>query len=773
MADEDIEIRYVSTGFESLRVQFDEMLKRFDQISEKAASVGEGLKKFSSGIGIGDVVKNFEGISSKVSEVGDKIKEFGGRLGGWFSEAGNAVSGALGPVLSFAEGIGKVGAALVVLAGVGALAAGAAIIKFTENIVMMIDKDKELETSLYGITKSWETVGKISEFSTAYAEKYAVGVNQVQSSIRQLSFVPEARKAISEGDVDMMGRYMDVIMRLRAISPERGIEGATMALRQTLAGQFTMLQRGYAIPVGAMAAQAGMTQTEMSKTPDLAFGALESWTRKAVPTDVLEAQSRLISSQLDRMRDRWIEWLKTIGRTEVYDKVAEYVKKLADAFVGFLASERAVAIAKAIGEALVGMMEMIERIFNTNIDWSKIGNISDLWKTVVQITENAEKELSGAFVSLLSKAVSTAVTVAVKLFIPLGKAILEGIFEGIKQAGEEHPIITAIMATAGGAAAGLMAGGPWGALVGGGLSLLASQLPGQWAVISQVLEALGLKASEASAAVVELKGSLEMLPSHVPFAAPGAGEGEPSETRFLAGWGKIREKLTTPEEESKRAVMPIERQFAMVEAWEKMQARIVKAGQPETYEETEMRIARERAPIREKWQAGQMPIEEWRTTTKKWETEDIRREQTRSMQEEYTGRLQGILKMPNIERFPDMQQKIYSQLFGVSLERGDVGGAKDYQKKMLDAIEASFQKAAGEEDAKKKGQEDNTQALNWNTEEIKKLGEALKSGKMVSLGPEGLPTKPASETPATTPAPASDQIYYSVNGGEPTTLWNG
>lgn len=502
---------------------------------------------------------------------------------------------------------------------------------------------------------------------------------------------------------------MDLARALVLIRPEAGIQGAETALRQAFMGRWRGLQQ-YGIRPEDVAALQGVSVKTLEHKPEVALAGLEKWKEQAVGADALAQSLKTVSAQVTMMHSTWHEWLETIGKTGIYDKVVGYMEKLRISFSQFMESSNMRKWTTEINGALESVADTIANVFTKGINWGNVSSFSDLWEAAKQVASNlwdsVKEPLAEGFKKALSFAAEAAVTVIEEAFVPVGMAIGGAIVKGSKKAMEEHPLAT--MGAAGVAGAMSGPGGFWGKAISGVAAMELVALPTQigavkslWSGYADFMEGIG---SRVEAAIGRILGRKE-----VPFIPPPFPTAEEhGQAERAAAW---REKLM-PEEhgQAERAAafaalptpprgplpeIPIaEKEYSLYKLWEHMAATMAKT-----------------------------PVGPQEPTTASYlfatgkikEPEYFQRRQMEEFQEERMTRLGKIAEMPEAEAAT--KSKIFQEMFGVAAGKGDFSKAQEYMNKSIDAM-VEAQKTVVTDTKEQKA---NTKATADNTGEANKL----------------------------------------------------
>jgi hypothetical protein len=454
----DIKIKYGSTGFEKAKKELREM----EMIG---ATSGDWFKS----------------TQKSLKEVGSAHENFTKT----FTAGLQTVASAAGSV---AMSIVKIGTVVTAVSGIVAGVGVAAFTKWSVSVLKTTETFRMLETSLYGATKSWESVNKVSEFAKKYAAEYPAMYKDIMQAMQSFAYIPALKPMIMKGDVEEMHKMMTIVQGMMTMRPEQGVSGAIYALREAMAGNWRSLQMRFDIPIASIAKSAGMSMEEMRRSPAEAVKALKSFIDEFVGADTMAMMAKNLSIQIGNLKDKYEMWLDKLGKTGVYQKVVDYLIKLNNVQERFMASERFQKWTEQINKFLEDVVDRIAGIFTKGIDWESIATMGQLGEALKQVGRNAIEELKKVWEAAkeplaealkgVFKFVGSAAAEAFKeAVLPALKEIAKQVPEMSKAAMKEAPIST--MGTAFLTGAALTPGGPVPKLIGGTVAAEAVALPTQ------------------------------------------------------------------------------------------------------------------------------------------------------------------------------------------------------------------------------------------------------------------------------------------------------
>ena len=641
------------------------------------------------------------------------LEEVGSKGYGAFAQLSAGIQNAKGHVSDFIGHLTRLGAVVTgvigALGGVGVYAAA----RWTEGMLKATESNRNLEASLMGVMRNQGAVNKIMEFARGYAATSPVATyHEVLETMRELAYQPAFKPIM--GDPAEMKRVMDVVQGLATMRPQEGIEGATQALRQAMSGVWVTMQRQYGIRKETLAAQAGMPAEEMEFSPAKSFKALEQFVLSSTQ------QTTNLTSVMKKLRESYTDWLETIGNAGIYDKALGYLQKLNESFMNLSGGTAVSGAAKAISLFLESIADAIARILTVGIDWDKIANQEDAMSAFRKLAENTINEFRRAWEEnkdAINLTIKEAIVFSADVATDVGKSLGLAIWEGMREQAKRPLDIG------------------FGKPALGGFVAPKWEGPTPWA------------RTGISPVMPDVWNRMYTLPEYMKTPARPLAEAAPP--------------------------LGLQKQFQLYGEWSKMAGAL--AEMPlETAFPSEMmdRLLRERKPMREKWEAGQMPSEEWQTYSKDWEERYARISRMdlfRGMQEKMLFR---ITETP--EQGPAAAAArggAYQQLFGISMARGDRPGAESYMEKALSELKKSFQEQAQLGLSIKENAtvtKDNAGATRDNVGATKELIQAIKqlagSGALNQKGESGVAYSGAIVA-SQEPKPTGDEIRYDVERG--------
>lgn len=668
----DVTLRYGSTGFSKVKGELGFFSKASKRIEGDFAKVGKSAK------------------ATEAPVVGFFTK-FRGAIG--------AVSGVMGRFLVIAA---KVIAAVTAVGVAAAGIATAGFLKLNYGMLKTTEGFKLLEISLYGVLKSWDKVRVVSDFAKEYAATYPAMYGDIMRAMSSMAMMPALKGIFTKGDVAGMMDIMNIVQAMATMRPDQGITGALFALREALGGNWRTLQYRFDVPLKSVAATVGMSIEAMRESPQAAMKALKGWTNATVGAETMALAARNLGTQLGNIKDQYEMWLDRLGKTGIYDKVIGFIVGINDAISGLLESAKLDEWTDMINEALEKIADRVSRVFTEGIDWAGIENISELVDAFKQVGKNAMDAMGEAWRAnkdVLLKALESAVQYAAeglafaveKIFIPVGIGIGKGIYQGVKSYLEKSPllgIITKAMAlTRPGAP---MVKGLYGlgealgtAMVGGAAAGPGAMPPG-WEERRR-LETLSAMGIEPVKRLMTGKEEMRALREEGKEPSVLLGLGREDAPKIIGQ--KIADFLNMMdrrrlERASRREIdimdlmkpiakTPLGGPLAGYQMWAGMAGALAKAPREE-------RVSPGMA-----FATGAIGYEEYR-----------KRGRIEEFQAKQMEKLIGIVEEP--EAAQAVRAGGYQQLFGIAMQRGELGKAETFMEKALEAQTGAMDKQAAE-----------------------------------------------------------------------------
>lgn len=687
MAD-DIRIKYGSTGFEKI--------------------VGELASLEKQGGGAANWFKPLQTSLKDAEESGTSFtSKFTSSISSMLPMVGNVV-------LKIAE----IGAAI---AAVAAVATGVGVAAFTSWTVSMLkttESFKMLETSLYGATKSWETVGMVSKFAKEYAAEYPAMYKDVMQVMQSMAYMPQMKPMIERGDVEEMKSMMDVVQGLMTMRPEQGTQGAMFALREALSGNWRSLQMRFDVPIASIAQSAGMTMEQMKANPEAAVKALKAFTNEFVGAETMAMMAKNLSIQVGNLKDKYQMWMDTLGKTGVYDKVVGYIIKLNEVFDSMMKSERFKKITEEINSVLEDITERIAGIFTKGVNWESIATLGGLEDVLKKIGNNAIEEfkkvwevakdpLGKALTGVFSFVGSAAAGAFKDALLPAVRATIAEVKKISDEYSKEKPLEASATRVGIGSAVGGLIAGPKGLLLGPLLESLGGYTEIIGVVVKSGAEGISWLEKQTKDRLTKILAQIKEFSGQV---QPGLGEEwktvEEVKKMLTFPWIKnvgFRKALGLEPLSSEKGVEEFKKWMTeppreWTGPWDTRMAR-GKAFVPTT---AEQEFERYGMWSRMAGALAQAPMEAPKTASYLFATGAISLEelQKRRKVEEFQGlqmrKLEDITAMP--EAGAELKTKLYEQMFTVSMGRGEFGKAESFMNKALESLIASLK---GESESKK------------------------------------------------------------------------
>ena len=650
----DVKISYGSTGFEKVNEELIQLER-----------TGGGAHAW------------FKPLQSSLIEAERAGESFVSKLSSGLQSVASVAGGVVGEIAKIAVGITAV-------TGVIGGAATIAFASWSKSILTTTESFRMLEISLYGALKSWESVNKVSEFAKKYSAEYPAMYKDVMQAMQSFAYIPSMKPMLEKGDVTEMKKMMDIVQALTTMRPEQGTQGALFALREALSGNWRSLQMRFDLPIESIAKAGGMTMEQMTKSPAKAIKALEAFTGEFVGVDTMAMMAKNLGTQVDNLREKYNLWKESIGKAGFYDKVINYLLKLNEAFENLLKSETLEKITKQISSFMESIADKIAWIFTEGINWEGITDMKGALEAFRKVGQNAMDALreawevakgpvSDALKGVITFGAEVAIDAAKDLFIPVGESIAAGIIVGLEQGMKEHPFAMMLVGFLTGAA--VTPGGPMAKLIGGAVGMEAVALPSQiktvkslWQSYDEFMRGMGEQ--------VEDKLGIGRKPESFvakPYTGPRPWQ-KPEElavTPPQAGWiqewiGSYRPTKTTAPWQ-----MGAEEKFSQYGMWSKMAGQLAAVG-----EEPEKKTPLSRLINKEI---------DWATM--------LRQEKVEAFKGQQMGRLEEIAGMP--EAGPEIRGKVFGEMFGLSMAKGDFGKAESYMNKALNEMVLAMKQQAG------------------------------------------------------------------------------
>jgi tetratricopeptide (TPR) repeat protein len=295
------------------------------------------------------------------------------------------------------------------------------VVDLGKNVAATTDEFRRMEASLVGITGSARAARDLTREIAESARGLPVTKLEALQGIRGLAFTPGTAGAIAtpgEGRGPAIESLLRTLTGLATIDPEQGIKGAQFAVREALSGEFRSLRFRFEISPDAVAASIGKSLEDLKADPRLTIEALSKFVDTFVGQDAVNAFNRLLSTQANRLRGAFQEFLNLVGDQGIYDRLVSLVGGLADALSGASRGGQAALLGGAtivsqsldrfLDNVLSAVGATIFSLTGKNIDLNKAikeGDVAKLGEAVGAIIEQLSK-LASFFVLLIPDIVS-------------------------------------------------------------------------------------------------------------------------------------------------------------------------------------------------------------------------------------------------------------------------------------------------------------------------------------------------------------------------------
>ena len=197
---------------------------------------------------------------------------------------------------------------------------------------------------------------EISSLLTRQARGQAAPLANVRESALALASNPALASSVASGTPDeVAGRVIEMnrtVQRLASIDPAQGEQGSLTALRELTEGDTASLRRRFGISPQQLAQAVGSSVSDIRSDPSLALAGLSKIAETLVPDSVIEEQGRLVSTRIAKIADAMREGLDQVGRSGVYDDLADRLGELQRGVFKYLDSSEFRQQAQRIGDGL-------------------------------------------------------------------------------------------------------------------------------------------------------------------------------------------------------------------------------------------------------------------------------------------------------------------------------------------------------------------------------------------------------------------------------------
>lgn len=210
------------------------------------------------------------------------------------------------------------------------------------SILDLTEIQKKAEISLRGTFGDQGLAKDITDFARRYAIETPATFREVTQMIKSFGFIPQIKSQINsvKGDAKALDKTLEDLsyttIALGLTKPEQGIEGAIFSIREALAGQFRSLKMRFEMPMSAVAATVGMTESQLKDDPKKMMEALKSFMDLNVGEDTIKRLYRTFSVQLQNIGDAFEKAKVRIGQSGFEERMEQMAYNIAKAFDAFI-----------------------------------------------------------------------------------------------------------------------------------------------------------------------------------------------------------------------------------------------------------------------------------------------------------------------------------------------------------------------------------------------------------------------------------------------------
>ena len=289
---------------------------------------------------------------------GDDAEDAGRRGERGFGRLGREIEGVRSNVGMVRGGVVQLAAALYSIeaaAGVLKRALVDPVAALTRNMVEAREQTLRFESALGGVAGA-ARAREISSLLTRQARGQAAPLSNVRESALALASNPALASSVAGGTPgEVAGRVIEMnrtVQRLASIDPAQGEQGSLTALRELTEGDTASLRRRFGISPQQLAQAVGSSVSDIRSDPSLALAGLSKIAETLVPDSVIEEQGRLVSTRIAKIADAMREGLDQVGRSGVYDDIADRLGELQRDVFKYLDSSEFRQQAQRIGDGL-------------------------------------------------------------------------------------------------------------------------------------------------------------------------------------------------------------------------------------------------------------------------------------------------------------------------------------------------------------------------------------------------------------------------------------
>jgi hypothetical protein len=333
-----------------------------------------------------------------------KLDEAVGRLTGQFAEAEKSSGGFFSSIARGYDALGRFSLELFGIINVFERIGGAIqrflidpLVDFGKRILDATDRYRSFESSIAGVAGGPGRARAIDQGIQQYARTSPLTVSELQESGRALAFTRYGAARVSGASpgeaAQSISEYGTLLNQLELLAPETGIQGAGIAVREALAGNFQSARRRLNVAPEQIASTIGKSLRDINGDESLTFDAFKRYADIYIGSSAFQSRSSLFSVSSAKLSDSVDQGLVGIGNAGFYDKIVARFRGITETILDYINGPNFGNTAKQISNSLTRLFDSIgdtvlrflERLTGSKTAVDSLGKAGDAIAKVIDL----------------------------------------------------------------------------------------------------------------------------------------------------------------------------------------------------------------------------------------------------------------------------------------------------------------------------------------------------------------------------------------------------
>ncbi|HEV2292445.1 MAG TPA: hypothetical protein VGR35_01235 [Tepidisphaeraceae bacterium] len=235
--------------------------------------------------------------------------------------------------------------------------------RFTQFIIDSTDSYRKFEASISGVAGGVARAKQINEGLVQSARNLPLTIRDLQEATRAFTFTSQGAAAIAAGSWQeatvAATNYAQTLAKLNILDPSQGVQGAGIAVREALAGEFRSLRFRFEVSPQQIAQTIGKNLQDLIGSPELTMKAINEFLNIYVGEEAFQQIGRLYSTRIAKLQEVFVNAAAKVGESGVFDRVVDRLETLSNSLFDYFDSSEFSGRAKRIGDSLARILENV------------------------------------------------------------------------------------------------------------------------------------------------------------------------------------------------------------------------------------------------------------------------------------------------------------------------------------------------------------------------------------------------------------------------------